>query len=81
MAKGVPRFQQDLIKAMAADGNKANQDDEGSDKDDCSFINPPVRFNAKKSFFALAIITLIRISTFWQQKSISYFYGFKGSGD
>lgn len=49
--------------------------------DFCSRINTPVRFNAKSSFFALAIITMIRIATFWQQKSISYFYGFKGSGD
>ena len=29
----------------------------------------------------MAVITLIRIATFWQQKSISYFYGFKGSGE
>lgn len=48
--------------------------------DFCSVARPPVRFNAKASFFALAVVTLVRISTFWQQKSISYFYGFRGSG-
>lgn len=65
MAKHVPRYQQDLIMAMDSNAKSGNQE-EDDEKDDCSFINPPVRFNAKKSFFALAIITLIRISTFWQ---------------
>ena len=67
---------------MAMDSNKKSASDlDEEDRDECSRINPPVRFNARNSFFALAIITLIRISTFWQQKSISYFYGFRGSGD
>lgn len=37
-------------------------------------------FNPITSFYALAVITLIRITTNWQQKSIGYFYGYKGSG-
>lgn len=48
--------------------------------DFCSRLRTPVKFNAVASAFALAIITMIRVTTFWQQKSISYFYGFKGSG-
>ena len=33
------------------------------------------------SFMALTIITIIRIATQWQQKSIGYFYGFQGTGE
>ena len=38
------------------------------------------KFNAGSSFFALVVIMMIRVTANWQQKSIGYFYGFKGSG-
>lgn len=33
------------------------------------------------AMFVLAILTIIRIATQWQQKSIGYFYGFSGLGE
>ena len=56
------------------------EDDGSHEIDMCSRISPPVKFNAIASFFALAVVTTIRIATFWQQKSIGYFYGYKASG-
>jgi len=38
------------------------------------------KFNAGSSFIALFVIMMIRVTSNWQQKSIGYFYGFKGSG-
>lgn len=69
-----------MISMVNKSDGKNTEITEEDEVDFCSRVNTPVKFNAKASFFALAIITLIRISTFWQQKSISYFYGFKGSG-
>ena len=33
------------------------------------------------AMFILGILTVIRIATQWQQKSIGYFYGFSGLGE
>lgn len=70
----VGKLSMDLVNAQNNnEGKTTGQADseliEGEDPDDpdfCSRIRPPVRFDAKKSFFALSIITLIRITTFWQ---------------
>ena len=32
------------------------------------------------AYLGLLIITLIRLSSYWQQKSLSFIYGFKGQG-
>jgi hypothetical protein len=66
----------------ASAANQSNETDvnDESDVDMCSRITPPVKFNKVASFFALGVITIIRIATFWQQKSIGYFYGFRGAG-
>ena len=37
-------------------------------------------FKAVPAFFALGLIALCRVTSNWQQKSIGYYYGFKGSG-
>ena len=39
------------------------------------------KFKPVVAFSALGIITLIRIATQWQQKSIGYFFGFSGVGE
>lgn len=75
-----PSIQQDLMKAQSSRDEKSTEITEQDEIDFCSRIRTPVNYKAKASFFALAIITIIRIATFWQQKSISYFYGFKGTG-
>ena len=40
-------------------------DESESEVDMCSRITPPVKYNAIASFFALLVITTIRIATFW----------------
>ena len=47
----------------AADGKDEEKSED--DVDYCSRISPPVNFNAKASFLALGLITMIRIATFW----------------
>lgn len=39
------------------------------------------KFNPVTAFSMLFVITLIRATSYWHQKSIGYFYGFKGQGD
>ena len=38
-------------------------------------------FNPAYSYLVLAIILIVRVATQWQQKSLGYFYGYKGLGD
>ena len=37
-------------------------------------------FKPVYSYFVLAIILIVRVATQWQQKSLGYFYGYKGLG-
>jgi hypothetical protein len=39
------------------------------------------KFNPTYSYLVLAIILIVRVATQWQQKSLGYFYGYKGLGD
>ena len=46
--------------------NDVTEEESQSEVDMCSRITPPVKYNAAASFFALGVITTIRIATFWQ---------------
>jgi len=45
-------------------------------KDQGEELDQKPKFNPFWAFFALGILTMVRVVTQWQQKSIGYFYGF-----
>lgn len=54
------------ISMNAAASTDVTEDGSNIEKDMCSRLKPPVKFNAMASFFALLVVTTIRIATFWQ---------------
>lgn len=43
--------------------------------------NKKKEFNPMMAYLMLTVITLIRGTSYWHQKSLGYFYGFKGQGE